>query len=168
MKKITAQHHYTINMDELLSFFFNEAKVAEKHHQLGAQKYRLKSATVIAKNHKIDSRREVPVGDEVPLALRKFVKAYNGVRQRENWTTQNDGGYTCELRVDLDGMPVKVEGKMTLIPTSEGCTNNIEINVSGSLPIIGNLAAEFVAKSIEQQIQNEYNYILKATTKAVV
>ena len=57
---------------------------------------------------------------------------------------------------------------MTLLPTSEGCTNNIEINVSGSLPIIGNLAAEFVAKSIEQQIQNEYNYILQATTKAVV
>ena len=168
MKKITAHHHYTISTDELLSFFFDKAKVAEKYHHLGAQKYRLKSATMAGKNHKIDARREVPVGDEVPAALSKFIKKYNSVRQRENWTALNDGGYSCELRVDLDGMPVKVEGKMTLMPTSDGCTNNIEIQVSGSLPIVGNLAAEFVAKNIEQQLKNEYNYILQTATETVV
>ncbi len=168
MKKISAQHHYTISVGELYSFFSDETKRAQKYQQLGAQKYRLKRADKHQNILELDARRQIPIGDEVPSALRKFIKDYSSVRQRETWTVNDDGQYHCELRVDIDGMPVRVQGTMVLSPTVQGCMNELSLQVTSTLPIIGHLAVEFVAKNIEQQMENEYRYMEAEATKPTV
>ncbi|MTI15033.1 DUF2505 domain-containing protein [Sansalvadorimonas verongulae] len=159
MRKVTATHSYTIDVDSVFSFFADEERVTAKHETIGARRYRLKSAKETGSTLSIDSRREVPVGQEVPSALRRFTGEWNKVRQRETWTLNDDGSRHCQLRVDLDSLPVKVQGEMRITPTENGCVNNVEIEVSSSLPLVGKLAAEFVGKSIELQMEDEYEYI---------
>ncbi len=165
MKKITAQHSYKISTTELFSYFSDETKRAQKYQQLGAQKYRLKRAEQQQNVLTIEARRQVPVGDEVPSSLRKFVNEYNRVRQRETWTINDNGQYQGELRVDIDGIPAKVQGTMVITPTALGCTNQIALHITSTLPIIGHLVVEFVAKNIEQQMESEYSYIKAEATK---
>lgn len=162
MRKVTASHSYSIDVNDVFSFFENEDRVSAKHDSIGARKYRLKSKNESGTTVSIDSRREVPVGQEVPSALRKFAGEWNKVRQRETWTLNDDGSRHCQLRVDLDGLPVKIQGEMHITPTDSGCVNNVDIEVTSSLPLVGKLAAEFVGKSIELQMEDEYQYIKSA------
>ncbi|WP_281648735.1 DUF2505 domain-containing protein [Parendozoicomonas sp. Alg238-R29] len=162
MRKVTANHPYTIDVDDVFNFFFIEENVVAKHNSLGARKYRLKSMDESGSTVSIDSRREVPVGQEVPSALRKFAGEWNKVRQRETWTLNDDGSRHCKIRVDLDGLPVKVQGEMLITPTDEGCVNTVNIEVTSSLPLIGKMAADFVGKSIELQMEGEYEFIKSA------
>ena len=162
MKKVTAEHHYTIDAEVLSSFFTEESKVAAKYVKLGNKNYRLKSAEQSGSELHIDARHEAPAGSEVPAALKKFAGEYNKVRQREIWADKGDGSKTCQLRIDLDGVPVKIKGEMVITPTEQGCVNNVTMEVSCGLPLIGKMAAEFVGKSIQAHMEEEYNYIKSA------
>ena len=161
MKKVTAEHYYNCQVDDVFRFFSSEQSVADKYEALGIRKFRLRDLSESGNTLNIDARREVPAGTEIPSALRKFTGEYNKVRQREAWTLRDDGSRHCKMRVDLDGLPVRVQGEMLISPTENGCVNYVTMEVSGTLPLVGNIAAEFVVMNIEQQMESEYQYITK-------
>ena len=161
MKIVTAEHHYTCHVDDVYRFFSSEDMVSTKYDALGARRFRLKELSEAEGSLSMDSRREVPAGSEVPAALRKFLGDYNKIRQRESWVSRDDGSRLCTMRVDIDGVPVKIQGEMLLCPTGDGCVNHVTMEISSSIPFVGKLAAGFVAENIEHQMEAEYQYILK-------
>ncbi|MCL6271738.1 DUF2505 domain-containing protein [Sansalvadorimonas sp. 2012CJ34-2] len=163
MKIVTVEHHYNCQVNDVYRFFSSEEIISTKYEALGARKFRLRELSEAEGSLTMDSRREVPAGSEIPAALRKFLGEYNRVRQRESWVSQDDGSRLCTMRVDIDGVPVKVQGEMLLCPTGDGCVNHVTMEISSSIPLVGKVAASFVAENIEHQMEAEYQYILSET-----
>ncbi|OQX39689.1 MAG: hypothetical protein B0D91_01070 [Oceanospirillales bacterium LUC14_002_19_P2] len=163
--KVTARHQYTASVEDIYAFFASETTVNDKYEALGSRKFRIKDLTTGPDTLTIDSRREVPVGDEIPAMLKKFAGEWNRVRQRENWNKNSDGSYSCKLRIDIDGVPVKINGDMTLQPEENGCVNIVDIEINSSVPLVGKALAEFVGQNTEQQMESEYQYIRSTSEK---
>lgn len=163
--KVIAKHQYTAPVEDIYRFFSAETNVTDKYAALGSRKFRIKSLTTGPEIMSIDSRREVPVGDAIPVILKTFTGEWNRVRQREIWRKNSDGSYSCKLRIDVDGMPVKISGNMTLQPEKGGCVNIVDIEISSRVPLVGKALAEFVARNTQQQIEIEYQYIRNASEK---
>ncbi len=162
MKKVIADHHYNTNVDHVFRFFADKEAVVNKYTSLGARNYQLKKRSDTGKILKIDARREIPVSDEVPKALRKFFGEWNKVRQQESWSLDKDGSRLCQMHIDIDGIPIRIKGKMHLTATKSGCINKVALEAKSSLPIIGNAIASFIGKLIVQQMDGEYEYIKSA------
>ena len=164
MKRIEIEHHYGCSPDHVYGLLSTEEAMREKYTALNARHFRVKSMEETDEGLHVDTRREVPLGDDIPKGLRKFAGEYNRVRQRETWSAVDGDGYHCTVRVDLDGIPVRIGGEMRLSAHDSGSVNTINLEVSCSVPFIGKMATEYVAGIIEQQIASEHDYIKEVLT----
>jgi len=52
-----------------------------------------------------------------------------------------------------------VAGSMTLIPTDDGCSNEVVIEITCNIPLIGRKVEAFVADNTEELLDAEYEFI---------
>ena len=48
---------------------------------------------------------------------------------------------------------------MTLIPTDDGCVNEVVMEITCNIPLVGRKLESFVADSTEEQLEAEYEFI---------
>ncbi|MDB2384685.1 DUF2505 domain-containing protein, partial [Endozoicomonas sp.] len=114
----------------------------------------------------VDSRREVPVSEDTPAVIKKFIGEWNRTRQKEEWTKGADGWHN-HFKVDISGVPARIKGKMHLRPTETGCENAVSIDISTSIPFVGETLCRFIGQNIEQLAQQEFQVILNRLEESV-
>ena len=161
MKKVTAKHYYNCSVDEVFRFFSNEDIIAAKYTAMGSRKFHLKDISKQSDLTKVDLLREVPASDAIPKVLKKLLGEWNKVRQSETWQVKEGGSRFCKMSIDLEGVPVKIHGKMQLDNTENGCVNHISIEARSVVPLLGKSITSFISSEILKQLENEYQYINK-------
>ena len=155
--KIKALHQYNKDVDSVFALFHDVDFMQEKYQGLGARNVKILECAGSAGNYTIKVQREVPA--DVPGLLKKFLNPWNTLVQSEQWQGASGGPYTCNIAIDISGVPVSIAGKMELRSTAAGCVNEVQLEVKCSIPLVGGKLADFVGSDAEKSMQAEYQFI---------
>ena len=150
-------HYYTQDVDTVFRVFHDPQFVLAKYEGIGARNIELLECSGEGNSRTIKVKREVPA--DVPGILKKFLGAWNRVQQNEEWQGDDGGVRVCQLTINIVGVPVKVAGTMTLSPDANGCVNDVRLNVTSGIPLVGGLLADFVGGDTKKSMDAEYVFI---------
>ena len=157
---VSQTHHYPYPLTRLFELFSSAEFIENKYTALGARNIKLKTVKLEDDHLLIDSRREIPVNDDTPTVIKKFVGEWNRTRQKEEWN-KVEGGWQSRFKIDIASAPVRIQGTMHLFETETGCTNQLSIDVNTSIPFIGDTLCRFIGQNIEQLAEQEQHFISK-------
>ena len=152
-------HHYPQGVAAVFKFFSDPDTIKAKYEGIGARHIEILESAESGGIHTTKTQREVP--SDVPGILQRFLGAWNKVIQTEQWELQEGGVRTCEMDIDVAGVPVTATGTMTLRPEGDGCVNEVRIKVTCGIPLIGGKLADFVGGDTKKNMDLEYDYISK-------
>lgn len=155
--EVRDKHSYSQDIDTVFKHFSDAGQVKAKHEALGAKEINLVQFDASDSSLNVVLEREVPA--DVPGAMKKFLGEWNHVKQTETWSGTPGQGYKCDIAIEIDGVPVTINGTMELMPEGEGCSNNVSLNFSCGIPLVGKKLAEFVGNHSKGAMQEEYRYI---------
>ncbi len=163
---INQTHQYSHDLDAVFSLFADQEFIAQKYTTLGARNFKAKTVKLEDTTLLVDTRREVPVSDDTPSVIKKFVGEWNRTRQKEEWNKTADGWH-CEFKVDISGVPARIKGKMHLRSTDDGCENQVSIEIKSSIPLVGDTLCRFIGENIDKLAQQEYKIIRQHLETAI-
>ena len=163
---INQTHCYPHNLDTVFALFADPEFMEQKYNALGARKFKAKTVKLEDTELLVDTRREVPVSADTPSVIKRFVGEWNRTRQKEEWKKAADGWH-CQFKVEISGVPARIKGKMHLKPTETGCENQVSIDISTSIPLVGDTLCRFIGENIDQLAQKEFKVILNHLESAI-
>jgi hypothetical protein len=153
---VNATHVYSQPIATVFAAFTDRAFYTDKFAGVGARNVRIVSEERSDDGYSIVTEREVPL--EVPAVLKSFLGEWNSIRQHERWEDVG-GEYVNELEIAAAGVPVDLRGSMLLRPQGDGCVNDVQMEITCNVPLVGGKLAEFVARNTEQGLVDEYEFI---------
>jgi hypothetical protein len=111
--------------------------------QFLARKYAAQGATDIQvdSDHReggpqVVSRRKVTL--DLPGFAQKVIAPTNTIVQTDEWAPADaDGRRVCTYRVEVQGVPSRIDGTVTLSPDGGGTRQDIDADVKVSIPLLG-------------------------------
>ena len=154
---VEASHEYDHPIETVISAFRDPDFYIEKFEGVGARNVEVLASSDDEGVFTIETQREVPL--EVPSALKAFLGSWTTVLQNEEWVEGEDDTYLNEIQINSEGVPAVISGSMTLIPTDDGCVNEVVMEIDCAIPLVGRKLESFVAHSTEEQLEAEYEFI---------
>lgn len=101
-------------------------------------------------------RAEIPA-NLLPQAARRFVGDTLDVTIVEAWQApREDGRRSGTLNLDIAGAPVRVRGRMELLPVSDGsCTRTIDGEVKASVPLFSGPIERAAVGAVDEVVEAE-------------
>lgn len=156
MKKITAIHFYPFPIETYVKSTFDECFLIKKFENLGAKDIIVELDTTES-GYEIEVDRLVPT--DVPGPLKSLLGEWNQIIQKESWVRKDETTYNCQIQIDIEDVPVSMEGYMKIGANGILTKNEIEITVSCGIPLIGGQLEKFVASDIEKTMEKELEFI---------
>jgi hypothetical protein len=152
------QNHPGHAVEQVFAMYTDASYIETKYAEMGARKIQIDElAASDDGGFKIRTRREMPA--DVPGALKKFLGEWNKVIQTETWTAPAaDGTRSCRIEVQLKGVPVTIKGTLTLRPEGSGSVNDVALDITCRIPLVGRKLADFVGKNAASSMDDEYAF----------
>jgi hypothetical protein len=113
------------------------------------RKYADQGATDIsidASGSRVVSRRKVTV--DLPGFAKKVMQPTNTVVQTDEWCDADaDGRRVCRYTVEVQGVPSRIDGTVTLSPDGTGTRQDVAAEVKVSIPLLGGKLEKFAVDS---------------------
>ncbi|NNF52210.1 MAG: DUF2505 domain-containing protein [Gammaproteobacteria bacterium] len=154
--KVTASHKYDASVEQVYAAFCKADFYKKKFVAVGARNTEVLEKKKRGDEFYIRTRREMP--SEAPGVLQKFLGEWNTIEQTETWEA-DDEGFFNELEIESPGVPVSIEGSMSLQPSGKGCVNKLTFDVTCSIPFVGGKLEEFIARDMKKVIAEEYKFV---------
>lgn len=155
--KLELTHTYQCATEALFEFFSQPDRIEEKYSAIGCTKVRILECKQDLDALQLTGKRDVQ--SNVPSVLKRLLGSENTIKQQERWNSNGEGQFKCDMNVELIGVPIKIRGTMTLVPTEQGCENRIEFQLKSALPFIGNKLSRFACEEIGRMAEAEYQYL---------
>jgi hypothetical protein len=102
-------------------------------------------------------RRRVTV--DLPGFATKFIQPTNTLVQTEDWAAATgDGRRVCTYRVDVQGVPSRIDGTVTLSPHEGGTRQHVEAQVKVSIPLVGGRLEKLAVESGTSLLRGEAEF----------
>lgn len=109
---------------------------------------------------KIVSRRKVTI--DLPGFAKKVMAPTNTVVQTDEWASADDAGRrVCRYKVEVQGVPSRIDGTVTLSPDGEGTREDVIAEVKVSIPLLGGKLEKFAVESGVKTIDQEAEFTAK-------
>ena len=100
------------------------------------------------------SRRKLTV--DLPGFAKKVMQPTNTVVQTDEWSPADEKGRrVCRYKVEVQGVPSRIDGTVTLTPDGDGARQDVEAEVKVSIPLLGGKLEKFAVdnglKALEQE-----------------
>lgn len=161
---IAVQHRYKASLKDVVESLSCPKYITKKYIDLGAQAVNVDEHDCNEDGGRIAYSYKSRSPDDLPGPLKMLAQEWTLLKHAENWVRKADEWH-CDYTVELEDVPVKLSGSMHLRAEGEGCVNDLQLNITCPIPLIGPMIEEFVSKDSERQIEEEYQYI-KAFLKA--
>ncbi len=155
--KIQALHRYNQDVETVFKAFVDSDFMLGKYTALGARHIQILDNANRGGTHFLKVAREVPAS--VPGALKQFISPWNKLVQSEQWQGEAGGTRRCRITIETPGIPVTIVGTLTLRPEGQGCVNDVQMEVSSNIPLVGRALSSFVGGETEKSVTAEYGYI---------
>ena len=102
-------------------------------------------------------RRKVTV--DLPGFAAKFIQPTNTLVQTEDWAPPTgDGRRLVTYRVDVQGVPSRIDGTVTLSPDAGGTRQDVEAQVKVSIPLAGGKLEKLAVDSGTSLLREEAEF----------
>lgn len=158
--ELTVNHTYTHPADEVFDVLMDFDLVQQKYEALGHGDVELISRDVADDGGvTLVTRRVVPL--ELPGFAKRFLSPRQSVTQTDEWSGPDAKGVrTGAFEVVGKGTPVQIRGDMRLAPKGKrGCTNDMTVTISCSVPLIGGKLAGFVSGDTRRALDHEQVWV---------
>jgi hypothetical protein len=109
-----------------------------------------------APNVSLRIARKMPANP--PAAIRRLVPTTNDVSHTENWSADGDG-YSSDIVVEIQGVPVKIVGTKALQPEKGGCSVEWNFDITSGIPLLGGIIASFAGEEIKKNLEDEFKVL---------
>ncbi len=154
---VEASHEYEHPIETVIGVFTDPEFYLDKFGGVGARNVEVLASSDEDGVFTVETRREVPL--DVPGALKTILGSWTTILQNEEWVEGEDGEYLNEIEINSEGVPALITGTMTLIPTDDGCINEVVMDIDCRIPLVGRKLEKFVAHSTAEQLDAEYEFI---------
>src|SRR3954451_11336744 len=106
-------------------------------------------------------RRKVTI--DLPGFAKKVMSPTNTLVQVDDWAAAGaDGSRVCTYSVEVQGVPSRINGTVTLTPEGGGTRQDIDADVKVSIPLLGGKLEKFAVDSGTKVLAKEADYTATA------
>lgn len=155
-KKISQIDKYDATPDQLMAMMRDAAYIEGKYQALGDISTTVEEHTATDDGMVLKVSREVPA--DLPDFAKKVLGETNKLVQTETWTKSGDG-YVCDLDIDSPGKPLRITGKLQIVPTGEATSDwKVDMDIKASIPLVGGKLEGVVEKESRASLAKEYEF----------
>jgi hypothetical protein len=155
--KMTITYSYEQSVDEIAASFLDADFLSAKLEAVGSRDIDISVEGISDTEFQVTVSREVPA--DVPRALKSFISPWNKAVQTEKWNGADGGPYHADIAVDSKGVPADMSSTVDLKADGEGCECTIVTDIDCSVPLVGKKLAQFIAKAVEDSLDDEHAFI---------
>ena len=154
--RMQVTHHFDADVATVFALLSDPEFLERKYAEQGATDVAVDSHDERGGSPRIVSRRKVTI--DLPGFARKVMQPTNTVVQTDDWAAADAGGRrVCTYRVEVQGVPSRIVGTVTLTPDGAGTRQDVEAEVKVSIPLLGGKLEKFAVdsgvKSLDQEAE---------------
>src|SRR3954471_2386310 len=135
MSRMKVNHHYDADVETLYRLVSDPGFIERKYADQGATEIVIESDETDGAVHNV-IRRKMTI--DLPGFAKKVMSPTNTLVQTEQWSAPDaEGRRVCAYTVEVQGVPSRINGTVTLAPEAGGTTQDIEADVKVSIPLLG-------------------------------
>ena len=155
--KMTVTHRFDAEVETVFKLVTDPDFLARKYADAGSTDINVEldgdGPTVI-------SHRKVTI--DLPGFAKKVMAPTNTVVQTEAWGPADDTGRrVCRYKVEVQGVPSRIDGTVTLSTDGGGTRQDIVAEVKVSIPLLGGKLEKFAVESGVKTLQEEADFTAK-------
>jgi len=151
--RMQVSHHFDADVDRVFALMSDPEFILRKYTDAGATEiqvdsdHRDEAPTVV-------SRRKMTV--DLPGFAKKVMQPTNTVIQTDDWQSADGSGRrVCRYKVEVQGVPSRIDGTVTLTPDGDGTRQDVEADVKVSIPLLGGRLEKFAVDSGQKALADE-------------
>jgi hypothetical protein len=163
---VDVTNHYPDGIGPVMNLLGDATFVTERAQHLGHTKIEILSCGEMDGAHVLHYRREVPV--TVPAFAAKVVSPRLTIEQRDEWHPLDsaEGGFRGNWSVRVRGLPMEMQGEMTLLPEPAGAVMRLTGTLHVGLPLIGRRLSPYLVADTVATIEAEREFTVKTLEPA--
>jgi uncharacterized protein YndB with AHSA1/START domain len=157
--KMTATHRFDADVETVFALMTDPGFLTRMYADEGATDIQVDSnesddgPTVV-------SRRKVTI--DLPGFAKKVMAPTNTVVQTDEWASADDAGWrVCRYKVEVQGVPSRINGTVTLSPDSGGTRQDTVADVKVSIPLLGGKLEKFAVENGVKALEHEAAFTAK-------
>jgi hypothetical protein len=155
--RLQARHDYDADPGDVFAMLSDPIFLRAKLEARGDKDVQVLECGPTAGGLRIVTRRMVAL--DVPGFARRFLRPANAVTQTDVWSDPDAAGTrTGTWQVEASGVPVAMTGTMALTGTSRHSVEDIDGEVSSSVPFVGGRLAGFVCRTAAANLDAEHAF----------
>ena len=112
----------------------------------------------------LTSKRKVTV--DLPGFAKKVMQPTNTVHQTDEWAPAGgDGSRVCRYKVEVQGVPSRIDGTVTLNAEGNGTRQEVEAEVKVSIPLLGGKLEKFAVDNGVKALDHEAEFTAKELSR---
>jgi len=158
--RMSVSHHFDADVERVYALSSDPAFIEKKYAAQGATDITIDSTPTDAGVRNV-IRRKVTV--DLPGFAQKVMQPTNTVVQTDEWQPADaEGRRVCRYTVEVQGVPSRISGTVTLAPDGTGTREAIEADVKVSIPLLGGKLEKFAADSGRKVLAEEAGFTASA------
>ncbi|HVU60039.1 MAG TPA: DUF2505 domain-containing protein [Mycobacteriales bacterium] len=156
--KLRLEHHYDADVETVYALISDPGFIERKYVALGGRDVAVDRSDDDAGGCEVVTRRTVDI--ELPGFAKKVLTPSQTAVQTETWAAADSSGVReCRYRVEVQGVPSRVEGTHSLRPAPGGGTDHtIDIDAKVSIPLLGGRLEKLAADHGRDDIDAQFSY----------
>lgn len=151
---VEAAYAYPAPLERVFPLFSDAAVLAARYEEVGAADVEILECQEEGDVLRVVSRRTVE--SAVPDFAARFIQPRNTITQTEEWGPPDGSGRSGTWSVEVRGLPVSMEGEMSLQSTAGGTEYRVTGTVSVGIPLVGRKLAAFVEEDLRAKLDAEH------------
>ena len=156
--KMTVTHHFDADVETVFALMSDPDFCKRKYVDAGATDIQIDSDQR-ADGPTLVSKRKVTV--DLPGFAKKVMQPTNTVQQTDEWAPADDGSRVCRYKVEVQGVPSRIDGTVTLTPDGGGTRQDVQAEVKVSIPLLGGKLEKFAVENGVKALDHEAEFTAK-------
>ena len=153
-------HHFGADVETVFRLMSDPDFMTRKYEAIGAADVAIDAEGRGGSLHRT-TKRKVTV--DLPGFAKKVMQPTNTVIQDDDWAEATaDGRRVCTYSVEVQGVPSRIDGTVTLSPDGDGTRQDVVAEVKVSIPLLGGRLEKFAVESGVKTLQDEADFTAAA------
>ena len=160
--KVTRNATYALSPELVMAVLADEEFQDEKCAATYATSW--DSSVETGRNRTVITTRRVMPTTHLPEVAKGFIGETFSIHEVQTWVGPNEQGlYTAEFRVHVQGAPIAVTGSRRLEPKGAGAHDHVARQIKASVPLIGRKIEESAAPAVAAGVEIELKLLAART-----
>ena len=153
---VTTRQAFKASFNRLYGCLTDEDFLRKKYQGVGSRKVDFTECGQDDDVFRIEWTREVP--SNPPGFAKKVLSEWNKLEEIMEWSREADGSAHANYLCKVSGVPGELRGEFDLKPDGDGCIEDIIMQATIKIPLLGKKIAAFVEEDVQTNLAKEYEF----------